>query len=79
MWDVWGHIANFIETDKDRCYLMMTCKQISENQFYFYEMIYIERIMNSKWFNNFVNIIVSDKSKKLPLFITYLTFSKNYF
>ena len=74
MWDVWAHIENFIEKDKDRCRLMMTCKQISKNKFYFCEKIAIEKIKKSSWFNNFISVIISNKSEKISSNVTHLTF-----
>src|SRR6266567_9223952 len=74
MWDIWSHISNFIETDYDRCQLMMTCKQISKTRFYFNEMKPIKKIIKSSWFDNFINIMMFDGSEKLPLFVTHLTF-----
>ena len=78
MWDIWGHIAGFIELDIDRCRLMMTCKQISKTRFYFYEQININKIINLEWYDNFINVIVSDNCDKLPLCVTHLTFCSDF-
>lgn len=59
MWDIWSHIAKYIKKDKDKCRLMMTCKEISKNKFYFNEQILVKKIYNSRWFDNFVKIFVS--------------------
>ena len=69
--DVWGHIASFINSDKDKCHLMMTCKEISKCNFYFNEMIDNEKIIKSRWFNKFTNINADDLSI-LPSFVTHL-------
>jgi len=76
MWDIWNYITNFIERDNDKCRLMMTCKQISKKRFYFNEQKDINKILNLKWYDNFVNVIIHDDHDKLPLYITHLTFGR---
>src|SRR5690606_16716268 len=78
MLDVWGHIAGFIKTNNDKCRLMMTCTEISKCRFYFDEMITIKKIAGSRWFNNFIDVLVPDKTSILPLNIQYLTFGYNF-
>ena len=74
MLDVWSYITEFIGTNNDKFRLMMTCTEISKCRFYFNEMIAVEKIAGSRWFNNFVDILVFDNTSILPSFTQYLTF-----
>jgi len=76
--DHWYHIASFIRNDKDKCKLMLTCKQISKYEFYFYDMILIDKIGKSIWFNKFTNILIYCNVQKLPLSINKLTFDEHF-
>ena len=58
MWDSWSYITNFIENDNDKCRLLMTCKQISFGRFYFNEQKSNNKIINLRWYDNFVNVII---------------------
>lgn len=69
--DVWSHIAIFIDSDKDKCHLMITCKKISKCNFYFNEIICIEKIIGTAWFDRFTNIETDDLSI-LPRYLTHL-------
>jgi len=75
--DVWNHLSLFIESDKDKCRLMMTCKGISEYPFYFRENIHTNKIMGSRWFNYFVDVIVDDLVI-LPKYVSSLTFNREF-
>ena len=35
--DVLGYLINFIKKDLDKCYFLMTCKRVSQCEFYFNE------------------------------------------
>jgi len=74
--DVWGYISKFIETNKDKCYLMMTCSWISHCEFYFEEIVLHEKIMNTMWYNKFTNIDELSDLSILPRSITHLIFSE---
>lgn len=76
--DIWGYISEFIDNDKEKCKLMMTCKEISQCKFYFYEPIHINKIVKSKWYVHHVNLIVSDKKYVSHSSITHLTFDDNF-
>lgn len=77
-WDIWGHIIEFIERDQDKCKLLMTCKNISNKQSYFHEPIDNNKIMKSRWYDNFTQVVVGNKIDKLPVAITHLYFSHIY-
>ena len=72
--DVWGYLIEFINNNKDKCRLLMTCKEISNCAFYFYGEIHIEKIEKSKWFDQFTNIFVWNTHEKLPTSIKKIRF-----
>lgn len=74
MLDVWSYIATFIERDRDRCRLMMTCTEMLNCSIYFNELIRIERINGLKIFDKFTNVIISNR-KKLPQNVTHVSLS----
>lgn len=61
--EIWELISRFIKSDKYICRLMMTCKEISKCGFYFYELIDVNEIKNSSWFDRFVFINVTNRIK----------------
>src|SRR6266567_797911 len=73
MLDIWTHIIKFIESDKIKCRTVMTCKGLSNSEVYFHEKIHIGRIIKSRWFDYFTNVVVSERSQ-LPVHIKRLTF-----
>lgn len=75
MIDVLKYIIKFIKNDKDKCRFLMTCKEISKCEFYFYDEITVIQIIRSQWFNNFTNVLAYDL-KLLPLAITNLHFKE---
>src|SRR6266567_3325134 len=77
MQDIWGHIVQFIKQDKNKCYLMMTCKWISKCNFYFDDQIDIDKIIGSLWFDHFRSVIIKD-IVSLPPSIIHLTFSPDF-
>jgi len=77
MLDAWTTIAGFIEKDKDRCQLLMTCKEISKCDFYFYKFIFAKKIIEIPWFDHFVNVIVED-IVVLPRSVIGVCFWYNY-
>lgn len=72
--DIWNQIVEFIKTNKEKCYLMMTCKEISKCHVYFYDIVMNDKILKSKWFNNFTSILVKWDMFRLPMHVTHLTF-----
>ena len=74
IFDIWCYIASVINDDKDKCQLMMTCKDISKCAFYFNQEIDIDKIINSQWFNKFTNVLIHDNVRILPYSITHLSF-----
>lgn len=72
MLDIWTHIIKFVESDKIKCRTAMTCKGLSNSEFYFHEKIHISRIVKSRWFDYFTNVVVSERVA-LPLHIKQLT------
>jgi len=72
--DVLEYIIKNISNNGDKCKLMMTCKNISKCNFYFTELININKISGSTWFDRFINIFIKDDMCALPLFTKYLTF-----
>ena len=59
MIDIWGCILEFVKNNKDKCYLLMTCKEISKCNFCFTQRIHIDKIGKLEWFNKFTNIEMS--------------------
>jgi len=51
--DLWGYLSEFIQTNQDKCWLMMTCKEISKCQFYFNESIHHKKIIGLLWYNKY--------------------------
>jgi len=54
--DVLRYIFYFIDNDKDKCRYLRTCIKISDFSFHFYDIIDIEKIIKSKWFDRFINV-----------------------
>lgn len=77
MLDAWTAIAHHIKSDKDKCHLMMTCKEISKCQFYFDEFIFARKIIGISWFDHFRSVVVED-IVELPKSIYRLGFWHNY-
>ena len=71
--DLWGYLSEFIKYNKDKCYLMMTCKEISECRFFFRKIVNIKKIANTKWFDHFTNVAIENRVK-LPKFVERLMF-----
>lgn len=78
MLDAWSYIANLLESDKDKCRLMITCKDMSKCRFFFNERIKIEKIVTSNFFNHFVNIKINNFNVPFPSFITHLKFGSEF-
>jgi len=77
--DIWGYILNLVECDKDKCRLLMTCSWISKCKFYFNKMVAPYKIINSRWFNHFVNIhIYSNYDAMLPSSVTHLQIDSGF-
>jgi len=64
--DIVGYLIRFIRRDKDKCRLLMTCQWISKCEVFFHEDILINKIIRSRWFHKFTNIIVKNKKCKFP-------------
>jgi len=76
--DILKYIIKFIQNDTDKCHYLMTCKEISKSEFYFYGLINVKKIANLLWFNHFVNIMIFDTKNILPKFVTHLKISWNF-
>lgn len=72
--DVLEYIIGMISDNKDKCNLLMTCKNMSNCNFYFTALENINTISGSIWFGRFINIFIKDDFCALPLFVKYLTF-----
>ena len=72
--DVLGYLSEFLESDKDKCKFLMTCKYISQCPIYFRETFELEKIEKSQWFNYFTDVIVSSTKIPLPFYCKILTF-----
>lgn len=72
--DVLGYLSEFIENDKYKCHLLMTCKYIFKCPIYFRETYELEKIEKSQWFDYFTDVIVSNTKIPLPLHCKILTF-----
>lgn len=75
--DIWSYVSEFVERDKDKCHLMMSCKNFSKCRFYFRERINIKKIIDKKWFNHFTNILINGRTI-LPLSVSHLTFGVSW-
>jgi len=73
MQDIWGYISTFIDSNKDKCHMMMTCKELSLCDFYFDEMVLVANIIGCRWFNRCRNVMVISDLMDLPSFVTHLT------
>src|SRR5690606_16973575 len=71
--DLWGYLSTFIENDKQRCYLMMTCKEMLLCKIYFYHQINIEKIINTVQFDYFTNVYAINNIVRLPKYILKLS------
>jgi len=71
--DIWTYISNFIQSDKDKYHVMLTCKELSTMNIFFNQLINIYQIIKLTWFNKFTNVLVDNDLTKLPRFITHLT------
>jgi len=71
--DEWSYIMSFIENNNDKYNLLKACKQMGNCKFYFYGLVYLQGIIRSSWYDNFINVIVNDLVT-LPLHIKDLTF-----
>lgn len=78
MFDIWNYIISFIEDDKTKCCLIRITTYMSKCDFYFNDMIEINKIIHSQWFNKFTNILVNDTRIKIPLSVTKLTFGFDF-
>lgn len=74
MIDIWGCILQFIKNNKDKCYLLVTCKGIFKCNFYFIQRIHIDKIGKLEWFDKFSNVEMSMSHHlvKLPINTTSL-------
>ena len=75
--DIWEYLMRFINCNKDKCNLLITCKTISKCRFIFTGKVNIESITKSNWFDHFINVCVN-KLSKLPPMITHLTFDDRF-
>jgi len=76
--DCWNIILQFIKSNKNKCNLLMTHKDMINCNVYFEEPIDLRNITKSTWFNNFINIIVNGKYDELPLSTKYVTFGNRF-
>lgn len=76
--DIWSHIATFIDSNKDRCRLLMTHKEILKANIYFDELINVEKIMRLVWFDRFRNISNVYYLNLLPKFVTKISFCPGF-
>ena len=77
--DLWGYLSKFIEGDKWRCYLMMTCKEILNCKIYFSDWKCIDKIINVSRFDYFTNVHSDKDINKLPQYISTLSLGNKVF
>jgi len=75
IYDIWSYIMRFIKNNSDKYRLLVSCKEMSKCDFYFYETIPIHKIQNIRWFNRFTNIIVLKITNKLPISVKKISFA----
>lgn len=78
MLDILTHVLKIIESDKDRCRLAITCRYLMKSDFYFDNLIDIEKIIQSQLFDKFTNIYLTNDITKLPKMVTHLTFATSF-
>jgi len=69
--DIWGHIGSFLDRNVDKYNLLRTCKDISECNIYFTELIDAFHIRDSQWFDKFINIMILSKTR-IPSMATHI-------
>lgn len=77
--EIWQIIIEFIETNKDKCRMLMTCKDMSKCKFYFRQFIHINnciKITKSIWYNYFTNILCDNTNISLPKYTKKMIFSE---
>lgn len=79
--DIWIHIMRFIEDDFNKFDLLMTCKDMSKCQFYFIQSHDIVKVFHSKWYNHFINIMISEDNHLsfLHSIVTQLVIDNYYY
>ena len=75
--EIWEIILEFVETNEDKCRLLMTSKDMPKCEFYFYELVKMNdmEIRNSMWFDRFTKIICNNVNIRIPLYVTHIFFS----
>lgn len=67
--EILRYIFHFISNDKDKCRLLKTCKNISKFDFHFHDMIDIEKIIKSGWFDRFINVQFGTNLERLSYLV----------
>lgn len=76
--DVRSYMINSIKSDRDKCQLLMTCKKISDCNFYFTKNINTCFIINLRWFDRFMNVSINENNTTLPSNISHLTICSDF-
>ena len=72
--DIISHICIFVFDNKTKCNVLRTCRGISKYIFSFHEPININKIMKSRWYHHFTNIITGRNISRYPKEMTHLRF-----
>ena len=75
--DILGYLTEFLN-NHDKCRFMMTCKNMSNCEFFFRELTVTDKIINSQWFNRFTNIFIKKQIGILPSSVTHLSFDVHF-
>ena len=78
MLDILTHVFKFMDCDKNKCLLAMTCSRLMKSDFYFDNLIDIEKITHSQRFDKFTNIHLETNIQKLPLSVTRINLGEHF-
>lgn len=76
--EIWNIIFSSLESNHDKFHLLITFRDMFKCSVSFDEMMDLNKIINSQWFNKFTNIFINNNVNELPLNITKLTFRDNF-
>lgn len=76
--ETWNIILSSLESNYDKFHLLTTFRDMFKCSVSFNEMINLNKIIYSRWFNKFTNIFINDNVNELPLNITKLTFHDHF-
>lgn len=79
--DLLGYLTEFINDDADKFHFVMTCKEMSKCNYYFYGLADLDKIIYLEYFNNrFTNIFISTSKNidKISPVVRKITFGRSF-